>query len=88
MGIPSVSKSIEIATSNEAINVASFCELFQLPVDEELTPTQLSSSLLKPKTKTTPIQGADNELEKRSIVALVMPSYFLTELKQGQTVDI
>ncbi len=33
--------SFETATPKEAINVQSFSELLQLPVDEEMTPTQL-----------------------------------------------
>ncbi len=42
-------KSIEAATSNEAINVESFSELLQLPVGEEMTrfPIQMSVSLAK-----------------------------------------
>ncbi len=62
--IPSVSKSeIEIATSNEVINGDSFSELLHLPVHEEMMPTQLSSSPVKPKTRTRLIHAADNELE-------------------------
>ncbi len=42
-----MSKSIKIATVNEVINAESFCELLQSPVDEEMKPTQLSSSPIK-----------------------------------------
>ncbi len=46
-GIPSVSKSeIEIANSNAVTNAESFSEILQLPVHEEMMPTQLSSSPL------------------------------------------
>ncbi len=55
--------SMEIATSNDVTDVDSFSELLQLPVDEEMVPTQLSSSLVKPKRRATPIQVAHNELE-------------------------
>ncbi len=68
-----MSKSIKIATSNEVINAESFSELLQLPVDEKMKPTQLSSSLLKPKRRATLIQAADNELEKRSIMVYGVP---------------
>ncbi len=37
---PTVSKSVEIATSNDVTDVDSFSELIQLPVDEEVIPTQ------------------------------------------------
>ncbi len=43
-----MSHLIEVATSNEAINAESFSELVQLSVDEEITPTLLSSSPEKP----------------------------------------
>ncbi len=36
-----MSKSVEIATSNDVTDVDSFSELIQLPVDEEVIPTQL-----------------------------------------------
>ncbi len=49
-------------------DVDSFSELLQLPVDEEVIPTQLSSSPVKPKRRATPIQAAHNELEKRSLI--------------------
>ncbi len=63
-----MSKSeIEIATSNEVTNAKSFSEILQLPVHEEMMPTQLSSPV-KPKTRSRLIQAADNELEKRSII--------------------
>ncbi len=61
-------RGIEIATSNEVINAKSFSELHQLPVDKEMMPMQLSSSPVKPKTRSTLIQVKDNELEKRSIM--------------------
>ncbi len=53
---------MEIATSNDVTDVDSFSELLQLPFDEEMVPTQLSSSLIKPKRIATPIQVAHNEL--------------------------
>ncbi len=65
--------SMEIATSNDVTDVDSLSELLQLPVDEEMLPTQLSSSLVKPKTRATPIQVAHNELEKRSIMVYSVP---------------
>ncbi len=49
-------------TSNDVTNVDSFSELIQLPVDEDVIPTQLSSSPVKPKRRATPIQAAHNEL--------------------------
>ncbi len=36
---PTVSKSVEIATSNDVTDVDSLSELIQLPVDEEVIPT-------------------------------------------------
>ncbi len=64
-----MSKSeIEIANSNEVTNAKSVSELLRLPVHEEMMPTQLSSSPVKPKTRTRLIQAANNELEKRSII--------------------
>ncbi len=36
--------------------------------NEQIAPTHLSSAPVKPKTRTTPIQAAENELEKRSIM--------------------
>ncbi len=71
--IPKVSKSVEIATSNDMSDVDSFSELLQLPVDEEVIPTQLSSSLVKPKRRATPTQTAHSELEKRSIIVYGVP---------------
>ncbi len=50
-----------------------FSELLQLLVDNEMMPTQLSSSPVKPKTRTTSIQAADNELEKRLIIVYGVP---------------
>ncbi len=55
------------------INAESFCELLQLPVDKEMKPTQLSSSPVKPKRRATPIQAADNGLEKWSIMVYGVP---------------
>ncbi len=66
-----VSKSVEIGTSNDVTDVDSFSKL--LPVDEEVIPTQLSSSPVKPKRRATPIQAAHNELEKRSIIVYGEP---------------
>ncbi len=64
-----MSKSeIEIANSNEVTNAESFSKLLLLPVHEEIMPTQLSFSPVKHKTRTTLIQAADNELEKRSFI--------------------
>ncbi len=69
-----MSKSeIKIATFNEVTNAESFSELLQLPVHDEMMPTQLSSSPVKPKTWTTLIQAADNELEKRSTIVYGVP---------------
>ncbi len=68
-----MSKSIEIATFDEAINVESFSEPLLLPVDEEMTPTQLSFSPVIPNKITKPIQAANNELEKRSIIFYCVP---------------
>ncbi len=44
-----------------------------MPVDDEVIPTQLSYSPVKPKRRATPIQAAHNELEKRSIVVYGVP---------------
>ncbi len=63
-----MSKSFELATSNDVTNAESFSELLQLPVDEEMIPTLLSYSPVKPKRRATPIQAAHNELEKLSIM--------------------
>ncbi len=60
--IPTVSKSVEIATSNDVTDVDSFSELLHLPADEEVIPTQLSPSAVKPKRRATPIQDAHSEL--------------------------
>ncbi len=68
-----VSKSVEIATSNDVTDVDSFGELLQLPVDEEILPTQLLSSPVKPKRRATPIQAAHSALEKRSIMVYDVP---------------
>ncbi len=65
LDIPTVSKSVEIATSSDVTDVDSFIELLQLPGDEEVIPTQPSSSPVKLKRRATPIQAAHNELEKR-----------------------
>ncbi len=71
--IPTVSKSVEIATSNDLTDVVSFSELLRLPVDEEVISTQFSSSPVKPKRRATLIQAAHNELEKRSIIVYGVP---------------
>ncbi len=68
-----MSKSVELATSNDVTNAESFSELLQLPVDEEMIPTQVSSSPVKPKRRATPIQAAHNELEKLSIIVYGVP---------------
>ncbi len=68
-----MSKSVEIGTTNDVTGVDSLSELLQLPVDEEVIPTQLSSSPVKPKRRATPIQAAHNELEKRSIIVYGVP---------------
>ncbi len=52
---PDPEESVEIATSNDVTDVDNFSELIQLPVDEEVIPTQLSSSPVKPKRRATPI---------------------------------
>ncbi len=52
--IPTVSKSVEIATSNDVTNAESLSELLQLSVNEEMIPTQPSSSPVKPKRRATP----------------------------------
>ncbi len=62
-----------MATANNMADVDSFSELLQLPVNEDVTPTQLSSSPVKPKRRATPIQAAHNELEKRSIIVYGVP---------------
>ncbi len=54
-------------------DVDSFSELLQLPVDEEIIPTHISSSPVKPKRRATSIQAARNELEKRSIIVYGEP---------------
>ncbi len=89
------SQSIEIATSNEVINAESLSELLQLPVDEEVIPTQLSSSPVKPKRRTTPIQAADNELEKRSIMVYgvrhgirLLELYFKCPLAKDESITL
>ncbi len=43
--------------------LGSFSELFHLSVDDEMTHTQLLSSLVKPNKKSTPVQTADHELD-------------------------
>ncbi len=68
-----MSKSVEIATSNDVTDVDSFRELLQLPVDEEVIPTHISCSPVKPKIRATPFQAAHNELEKRSIIVYGVP---------------
>ncbi len=56
--IPTVSKSVEIATSNDVTNFDRFSEHLQLPVHDKMIHTQLSSSPVKPKRRATPIQAA------------------------------
>ncbi len=51
-----MSKSVEIGTTNDVTGVDSFSELLQLPVDEEVIPTQLSSSPVKPKDEPRPFR--------------------------------
>ncbi len=68
-----MSKSVEIATSNDVTDVDNLSEPHQLPVDEEMIPTHVSSSSVKPKKRATPIQAAHNELEKRSIIVYGEP---------------
>ncbi len=46
-----MSKFVEIATSDDVTNAESFSELLQLPVDDEMIPTQLSSSPVKSKNE-------------------------------------
>ncbi len=55
------------------INAESLSELLQLRGDEEITPTQLSSSPVKPKTRITLIQVANDELENWSIIVYGVP---------------
>ncbi len=54
-------------------DVDSFSELLKSPVVEEMIPTQLSSSAVKPKRRATPIQAAHNKLEKLAIIVYGEP---------------